>query len=57
MMGPLTTMITSMDLDKFFITDNRIAFDTTKFQYVGTPSPGFLFGLISIEDLPDSPEA
>ena len=57
MMGPLTTAITSMDDDKFFICDNRKPFDTKKYQYIGTSMPGFMFGLISIQDFPDSPEA
>ena len=57
MMGPLTTAITSMDDDKFFISDNRKPFDTKKYQYIGTALPGFMFGLISIQDLPDSSEA
>jgi len=57
MMGPLTTAITSMDDDKFFISDNRRPFDTKKYQYIGAALPGFMFGLISIQDLPDSSEA
>jgi len=31
MMGPLTTTITSMDDDKFFLTDNRRPFETLKY--------------------------
>ena len=56
-MGPLTTTITSMDDDKFFLTDNRKPFETKKYQYLGSSTPGFIFGLISIQDLPESPEA
>lgn len=57
MLGPLTTAITSMDEDKFFLTDNRKPFETKKYAYLGTSTPGFLFGLIGIQDLPDSVEA
>ena len=57
MMGPLTTAITSMDDDKFFISDNRKPFDTKKYQYIGDSSPGFMFGLISIQDFSDTSNA